>query len=153
MARGRAFADDGSAAALAYALGSAADGAVVVKADGLAAGKGVTVCDTARRGRRARSPRSSRHRSSSRSGSTGREASVIAICDGRRAVALPIARDHKRLADGDAGPNTGGMGAVLAAAGPARRRGRRRSSSGSTGRSSPSSPGAARRSAAPSTPA
>jgi phosphoribosylamine---glycine ligase len=43
---------------------------------------------------------------------SGREASVMAICDGRRARALPISRDHKRLGDGDAGPNTGGMGAV-----------------------------------------
>ena len=42
---------------------------------------------------------------------TGREASLIALCDGRDAVALPPARDHKRLLDGDAGPNTGGMGA------------------------------------------
>ena len=41
----------------------------------------------------------------------GREASLIAICDGRDALALPIARDHKRLGDGDTGPNTGGMGA------------------------------------------
>ena len=41
----------------------------------------------------------------------GPEASLIALCDGRTAVALPLARDHKRLRDGDDGPNTGGMGA------------------------------------------
>jgi phosphoribosylamine--glycine ligase len=41
----------------------------------------------------------------------GREASLIALCDGREALALPLSRDHKRLADGDRGPNTGGMGA------------------------------------------
>jgi phosphoribosylamine--glycine ligase len=41
----------------------------------------------------------------------GREASIIALCDGRDAIALPAARDHKRLLDGDRGPNTGGMGA------------------------------------------
>jgi phosphoribosylamine--glycine ligase len=43
---------------------------------------------------------------------TGREASVMALTDGESALLLPAARDHKRLLDGDAGPNTGGMGAV-----------------------------------------
>ncbi len=100
---------------------------VVVKADGLAAGKGVTICaspaeaeaaleaifDDRRRGprRRPRTAPSRRLGSWSRSASTGLEASVIALCDGRDALALPAARDHKRLADGDHGPNTGGMGA------------------------------------------
>ena len=41
----------------------------------------------------------------------GREASLIALCDGVDALALPLARDHKRLLDGEGGPNTGGMGA------------------------------------------
>jgi len=41
----------------------------------------------------------------------GAEASLIALCDDHNALALPPARDHKRLLDGDRGPNTGGMGA------------------------------------------
>ncbi len=48
----------------------------------------------------------------SRSCSTGREVSVIALCDERAILALPAARDHKRLGDDDTGPNTGGMGAI-----------------------------------------
>jgi phosphoribosylamine---glycine ligase len=112
MARASTFTEPGPAIAFATEL-AAAGGGCVVKADGLAAGKGVTVCDD----------------SAAATGAIrslfgvdgaivvieerliGREASLIALCDGRAAVALPVARDHKRLGDGDSGPNTGGMGA------------------------------------------
>jgi phosphoribosylamine--glycine ligase len=110
MARGRAFAaeDRGPAAAYARDLAAHADG-VVVKADGLAAGKGVTVCDDAEEAVHALAAIDGVVVIEERL--SDREASVIALCDGRDAVALPAARDHKRLLDGDAGPNTGGMGA------------------------------------------
>jgi phosphoribosylamine---glycine ligase len=109
MARGRAFAQTDPSAALAYAMGLDSDGRVVVKADGLAAGKGVTVCEDLDEAAEAISAQPDGIVVEERL--IGREASVIAICDGRSAVPLPIARDHKRLADGDTGPNTGGMGA------------------------------------------
>jgi phosphoribosylamine---glycine ligase len=95
------------APAIAYAR--ARGGRVVVKADGLAAGKGVTVCDTLDEAAAAISAQPDSFVVEERL--SGVEASVIALCDGRDAVALPIARDHKRLGDGDTGPNTGGMGA------------------------------------------
>ena len=93
----------------------------------------MTVCDAGGRRRRRCSTicyaRDAGGRaSSSRSGCTGREASLIALCDGRERVALPLARDHKRLRRRRPGPNTGGMGAYSPAAGPARR-GRRAASS------------------------
>ncbi len=91
---------------------------VVVKADGLAAGKGVAICATLTEAEEF--IRASLEEG--RFGAGGRrvvieqflegvEASVIAICDGRDAVLLPAARDHKRLLEDDQGPNTGGMGA------------------------------------------
>jgi phosphoribosylamine---glycine ligase len=112
MARASAFAALGPALAFARELASAGDG-LVIKADGLAAGKGVTVCDdlgeaTAALEAALAAPGD---RVVVEERLSGREASLIALCDGRDALALPLARDHKRLHDGDAGPNTGGMGA------------------------------------------
>ena len=109
MARGRAFAQTDPSAGLAYAMGLDRQGRVVVKADGLAAGKGVTVCDSLDEAAAAIAGQPDAFIVEERL--EGREASVIAICDGTRALALPVSRDHKRLLDGDRGPNTGGMGA------------------------------------------
>jgi phosphoribosylamine--glycine ligase len=113
MARSGSFDDPDAARRLATEL--AADGrGVVVKADGLAAGKGVTVCDSVAEADAAIEHLFFVHPSAIvviEERLAGDEASLIAICDGRRAVALPLSRDHKRLGDGDTGPNTGGMGA------------------------------------------
>jgi phosphoribosylamine--glycine ligase len=113
MARAAAFDSAGPAIAHARAEARRNDGGVVVKADGLAAGKGVAVCND---GDEATAAIETLFRAGAgpvviEERLRGPEASVIAICDGRRAVPLPAARDHKRLLDGDAGPNTGGMGA------------------------------------------
>jgi phosphoribosylamine---glycine ligase len=83
----------------------------VVKADGLAAGKGVWVCHT-------QAELDSGLRAAEALGQPfhveelleGEEVSVFALCDGATAVALPAAQDYKRIGDGDEGPNTGGMG-------------------------------------------
>ncbi len=110
MADGRAFAADDHLAAVAFARELAErTGAAVVKADGLAAGKGVTVCTSAHEAEAAIAALDGPVVVEERL--AGREASVIALCDGRDAIALPVSRDHKRLGDGDSGPNTGGMGA------------------------------------------
>ncbi len=120
MARAGAFHDAHEAVAFATELAATGRG-VVVKADGLMAGKGVTVCDSLDEAERAIGGLAAGVRAGNADGEgawvvveerlTGREASLIAICDGRTAVPLPMARDHKRLLDGDGGPNTGGMGA------------------------------------------
>src|SRR5207302_983797 len=102
----------GSAEALAAA-------ALREKLDGLAAGKGVVVCDDAAGARRAidelwmagsQGPTPPRLLVEERL--EGPELSVIALTDGSAVLPLAPARDHKRLEDGDRGPNTGGMGAV-----------------------------------------
>jgi phosphoribosylamine--glycine ligase len=94
-------------------------GHVVVKADGLAAGKGVIVCDEAAAAREAASGMlvgghfgAAGARIIIERRLAGREVSVMAITDGKRLVVLPPAEDHKALLDGDRGPNTGGMGVV-----------------------------------------
>ncbi len=114
MARGRAFAEVGPALEYAATL----PGRAVVKADGLAAGKGVMMCED-----RAAIERAVRETLvEGRFGEAGRtvvieewldgaEASVFALCDGEHYALLPAARDHKRAGEGDTGPNTGGMGA------------------------------------------
>lgn len=91
---------------------------VVVKADGLAAGKGVIVCDTRTEALDAIDRIASR-REFGEAGNeliieeklVGPEASVLAITDGETILTLPAAQDHKPAHDGDTGPNTGGMGA------------------------------------------
>jgi phosphoribosylamine--glycine ligase len=90
---------------------------IVVKADGLAAGKGVVVAVTLEEAERA--VQAMFAGLFGQSGAEvvieefleGEEASFFAICDGTRAVPFATAQDHKRVGDGDAGPNTGGMGA------------------------------------------
>ena len=93
-------------------------GPYVVKTDGLAAGKGVYVTDSlgaAEDDVQAKLGGASFGEAGRRvvieEGLTGLEVSVFAICDGTRTVCLPAAQDFKRVADGDNGPNTGGMGA------------------------------------------
>ena len=111
MARSGTFDDTADAMDFVRRLEGDGRGAVV-KADGLAAGKGVTVCATEAEAEAAiRAVLATDATVLVEERLDGPEASAIALCDGVRAVALPLARDHKRLADGDEGPNTGGMGA------------------------------------------
>ena len=91
---------------------------VVVKADGLAAGKGVVVCKTSEDAVRAVERIMTREEFGAKAGKQvvvekkldGEEVSVLALVSGRTFLPLPACQDHKAVGDGDTGPNTGGMG-------------------------------------------
>lgn len=114
-ARFRSFAASQDAIAYIRELG----GPCVVKADGLAAGKGVTVARSTEQAVEAVVRIMERHEFGREAGARvvveevlrGEEVSVFAFCDGHNAVLLDLAQDHKQVFDGDEGPNTGGMGA------------------------------------------
>ncbi|MBZ0292904.1 MAG: phosphoribosylamine--glycine ligase, partial [Anaerolineae bacterium] len=103
---------------------TALDKPVVIKADGLAAGKGVLICDDAAEAQDALQ-QILVDRAFGDSGDTvlveerlaGPELSVLAFSDGNHIAVMPCARDHKRVYDDDQGPNTGGMGAFAPAPG------------------------------------
>ncbi|KRE18298.1 phosphoribosylamine--glycine ligase [Bosea sp. Root381] len=104
-----------AAAAKAYV---AAQGApIVIKADGLAAGKGVVMAETLEEANEAIEMMFGGGLGAAgaevviEEWMIGEEASFFALCDGTHALALASAQDHKRVGDGDTGPNTGGMGA------------------------------------------
>jgi phosphoribosylamine--glycine ligase len=104
-----------AAAAPAKAYVRAQGAPIVVKADGLAAGKGVVVAESVAEAEAAIDMMLGG--SLGKAGVVveeclvGEEASFFALCDGATAIALASAQDHKRVHDGDQGPNTGGMGA------------------------------------------
>ncbi len=98
------------------ALGGITDYPVVIKADGLAAGKGVVIAaDELEAGEALEAMLVERRFGYGpvlvEEHLAGREVSLLALCDGEHAVALAPARDYKRIGEGDTGPNTGGMGA------------------------------------------
>ena len=128
----------------------------MLKADGLAAGKGVIICETEEDARAAVNVFFGERRF----GQTevvieeflvGEELSLLALCDGENVVPLAPAQDYKRIFDSDEGPNTGGMGSYSPVPGidP---RGSTSSPTPSTARSSTSWPAAAPRSTVCSTP-
>ena len=91
---------------------------VVIKADGLAAGKGVVVAETAAQAEAAIDDMLVANKFGAAGAEVlveeflhGEECSILALVDGENAVLLPSSQDHKRVFDGDKGPNTGGMGA------------------------------------------
>ena len=104
-------------AALAYVEEQGAP--IVVKADGLALGKGVIVAQTVEEAQEAVRSMMSDHRFGEAGAKvvveecmTGPEVTVLAFCDGQHLLCMPSSQDHKRAYDGNQGPNTGGMGAI-----------------------------------------
>ncbi len=98
------------------------EGPLVVKAAGLAGGKGVTVCGSRAEAVEALAGLMDRRVLGAAADTVlieeclqGEEASILALCDGKRALYLASSQDHKRAQDGDRGPNTGGMGAYAPA--------------------------------------
>ena len=95
-------------------------GPVVIKADGLAAGKGVVVASNRAEAEKAVEElmiqhvagRDAAQRVVIEEALIGREASLLLFADGRDYALMPAARDHKRIGEGDTGPNTGGMGTI-----------------------------------------
>jgi phosphoribosylamine--glycine ligase len=93
---------------------------VVVKADGLAAGKGVIVASSHKEAEQAVQDLMVRHLAGREAATrvvleqalTGTEASLLLFADGKDYVLMPAARDHKRIGENDTGPNTGGMGSI-----------------------------------------
>ncbi len=105
-------------AAMAKAYINARGAPIVVKADGLAAGKGVVVAQSVEEAHKAVDAMMTDHVFGAAGNEVviedllvGEEASFFALCDGTHAIPLGAAQDHKRVYDGDRGPNTGGMGA------------------------------------------
>jgi phosphoribosylamine--glycine ligase len=97
-----------------------AESPVVIKADGLAAGKGVVVAGTHAEAEKAIEDLMVHHAAGEEAAErvvieealAGKEASVLVFADGRDYAVMPPARDHKRVGENDTGPNTGGMGSI-----------------------------------------
>ncbi|MCZ6659390.1 MAG: phosphoribosylamine--glycine ligase [Gammaproteobacteria bacterium] len=113
-ARSETFTDLGAAKAYVEAEGAP----IVIKADGLAAGKGVVVAQALDQAYAALEDMLAGHAFGAAGNRVlveefleGEEASFICLCDGKTAVPFATSQDHKAAYDGDAGPNTGGMGA------------------------------------------
>jgi len=107
---------DDAASAMLYV--KSRKGSMVVKADGLALGKGVTICHDTASALEAVTEAMERRRFGAAGNRvvveeflTGEEVSFFALCDGENAIPLGTFQDHKAIFDGDRGPNTGGMGA------------------------------------------